>query len=230
VTTPSVTGLSIIRPKLDLQVEAVAISSGIDLERFNPFGDSRPLREKYSIPDKPVLLYAGRLDPEKNIEEILHAVALALKSVDFCFVVVGKGTIRKKLEQLAGDLGISGNVIFTGFVSDEELPYFYKLGRCFIIASPAELLSLVTLQAMASGLPVIAVKAGALTELVKNGMNGFLYEEGDIEALVKCIEKIIIHDNIYHEMRKKSLEFVQQHDLRKTVVTFEKIYQKAISK
>jgi 1,2-diacylglycerol 3-alpha-glucosyltransferase len=229
VTTPSVTGLSIIRPKLDPQVEAVAISSGIDLERFNPNGDTRSIREKYSIPDKPLLLCVGRLDPEKRIGEILHAVALAVKKVDFCLVIVGKGTIGKKLEQLADELGISGNVIFTGFVPDEDLPYFYKLGRCFIIASTAELLSLVTLQAMASGMPVIAVNAGALVELVTNGVNGYLYEAGDIAAMVKCIENIIIQDDLYRGMSKKSLEFVQRHDLLKTVESFEKLYQKNIT-
>jgi glycosyltransferase involved in cell wall biosynthesis len=223
VTTPTETGARLIRPKL--KVDAIAISSGISLERFNPSGNTSKIKEKYGIPDKPVLLYVGRLDPEKHIEEILQSVALAVKKIDFCFLVVGRGTSKTALEQLTNQLGITDKVIFTGFVPDEELPYFYKLGRCFIIASIAELLSLVTLQAMASGLPIIAVDAGALSELVKDKMNGYLYKEGDIPAMIQYIVNIIASDEIYQKMSEKSLEFVQEHDIYKTLESFEKLYQ-----
>ncbi|MDE3185155.1 MAG: glycosyltransferase [Bacteroidota bacterium] len=223
ITTPTETGARLIRPRL--KVNTIAVSSGISLEIYNPSGDARAIKNKYPIPDKPILLYVGRLDPEKHMEEILQAVAIAVKKIDFCFVVVGKGTSKIPLEKLTDQLGIKDKVIFTGFVSDENLPYFYKLSRCFIIASIAELLSLGTLQAMASGLPVISVNAGALSELVKDRMNGYLYKEGDIPAIVKAIENIMSKDDVYSKMRIKSLEYVQQHDINKTLVSFEKIYQ-----
>lgn len=227
VTTPTETGARLIRPKL--KVETIAISSGINLENFNPSGDTLELKEKYAIPDKPVLLYVGRLDPEKHIEEILQSVAITVKKIDFCFVVVGKGMKKKALEQLANKLGIRDKVIFTGFVPDEELPYFYKLGRCFIIASIAELLSLATLQAMASGLPVIAADAGALSELVVDKMNGYLFKEGDIAAICEHIEEIICNDDLYRKMSEKSLEIVQKHDIHKTLDSFEKLYELQIA-
>ena len=224
VTTPTETGVEIIRKRL--KVEVVALSSGIDLKKFNPYGNTQKIKEKYKLPNRPILLYAGRLDPEKHIEEILHAVAIASKKIDFCFVIVGKGISKKSLEHLVNELGINEKVIFTGFVPDADLPYFYKLSRCFIIASIAELLSLVTLQAMASGLPVIAVKAGALKELVNDKINGYLYDEDDLPSLVQYIENLITNDFLYKEMSKKSLEFVQQHDIYKTLDLFEKIYMK----
>jgi glycosyltransferase involved in cell wall biosynthesis len=223
VTTPTETGARLIRPRL--KVDTIAISSGISLERFNPSGDTGEIKEKYGIPDKPVLLYAGRLDPEKHIEEILKSVALAVKKIDFRFVVVGKGTRKTALEQLTNQLGITDKVIFTGFVPDEDLPYFYKLSRCFIIASIAELLRLVTLQAMASGLPIIAVNAGALSELVKDKVNGYLYMEGDIPSIAQHIEDIMVHDDLFGKMSKKSLEYVQEHNIYRTLESFEKLYQ-----
>jgi glycosyltransferase involved in cell wall biosynthesis len=70
VTTPTETGVDIIRSRLN--VKTIAISSGIDLEKFNPYGNTNKIKEKYKIPDKPILLYAGRIDPEKHIEEILQ--------------------------------------------------------------------------------------------------------------------------------------------------------------
>ncbi|HSN09824.1 MAG TPA: glycosyltransferase [Hanamia sp.] len=223
VTTPTETGVQIIQKRL--KVKAIAISSGIDLEKFNPHGDTHWIKEKYKLPDKPVLLYVGRLDPEKHIEEILQAVAVAAKKVDFCFVVVGKGISKKNLEELAIELGIADRVIFTGFVPDEDLPYFYKLSRCFIIASIAELLSLVTLQAMASALPIIAVNAGALSELVIDKTNGYLYNEGDISTIAQFIGEIITNDELHKNMGKKSLEYIHQHDINKTLESFEKLYQ-----
>jgi len=223
VTTPSETAANLIRPKL--AVDVISISSGIDLSFFTPFGDTRQTREKYSIPDKPVLLYVGRLDPEKNLEELLHAVAEASKKIDFCFVIVGKGIKKQALEKLAQELGIADRVIFTGFIPEGVLPYVYKLSRCFIIASTAELLSLSTLQAMASGLPVIAVNAGALGEIVHHNLNGYLFNNGDTDAIVESIYKIFLDDDLYQRMSEMSLAYITKHDIYKTVDSFEKIYQ-----
>jgi glycosyltransferase involved in cell wall biosynthesis len=228
VTTPSEAGVRLIRSRLN--VDVIAVSNGISLETFNPSGDTQAIKEKYGIPDIPVLLYAGRLDPEKHIEEILKSVAAAIKNVDFRFVIVGKGTRKNELEQLTRQLGITDKVIFTGFVPDEELPYFYKLSRCFIIASIAELLSLVTLQAMASGLPVIAVSAGALTELVKDRINGFLYREGDIPGISRHIQEIMLDDDLRRKMSEKSLQFARQHDIKLVVESFENIYYRMADK
>ncbi len=222
VTTPTETGARLIRPIL--KIEVIAISSGIDLQKFSPLGDTRKIREKYSIPDKPILLYVGRLDPEKRLEDVLHAVALALRETDFYFVIVGKGIRKSALERLARELLIANRVIFTGFVPEEDLPYFYKISRCFIIASIAELLSLATLQAMASGLPVIAVNAGALPELVHDTINGYLFNAGDISAMVRCIWDIFSNDDLCRRMSEYSLEYILKHDINKSVELFEKIY------
>ncbi len=228
VTTPTETAARLIRSHL--RVDAIAISSGISLDIFNPSEDTVEIKKKYFIPGKPILLYVGRLDPEKHMEEILQAVAIAIRKVDFCFVIVGKGTSKMGLEKLTQQLEITNNVIFTGFVPNGDLPYFYKMGRCFIIASIAELLSLGALQAMASGLPVIAVNAGALSELVRNKVNGYLFEEGDIPSISRHIEDIITKDEVYQEMSEKSIEYASQHDIYKTLESFEKLYEEEIKK
>lgn len=223
ITTPTETGAQLIRPKL--KVKVMAISSGIDLHDFNPSGDPDKVRLKYHIPDKPAFLFVGRLDPEKNIEEILQAVAIVAKKIDFRFVVVGKGLRKKALEQLAQELGIADKVIFTGFVPEEDLPFLYKLSRCFIIASIAELLSLATLQAMASGLPVIAVNAGALPELVQDKVNGYIFNTRDTEKLTQSMYDVLTKNNIYDNMCEKSLEKASGHDINNTVHSFEKLYK-----
>jgi glycosyltransferase involved in cell wall biosynthesis len=224
VTTPTETAARLIRPKLN--VDVVAISSGIDFGKFNPYGGTEKIKEKYSLPDRPFLLYVGRLDPEKRIEDVLRAVALVVWEKDFCFLIVGKGIRKPALERLAGELRISDRVIFTGFVPEEDLPYLYKLSRCFIIASIAELLSLGTLQAMASGLPVIAANAGALPELVHDKLNGYLFDPGDIDAMVRCIRDIFSDDVLCSKMSKYSLKYIAHHDIRRTADLFEGVYQR----
>lgn len=173
-------------------------------------------------------MYVGRLDPEKRIEEIIQAVAVAVKTIDFYFVVVVKGVRKAALQKLANNLGIADKVIFTGFVPDEDLPYLYKLSHSFIIASIAELLSLVTLQAMASGLPVIAANAGALVELVQHNKNGYLFNPGDISAIVECINAMFMKDDLYEGMCEKSVEYSQYHDINVTVDSFERIYNRML--
>jgi glycosyltransferase involved in cell wall biosynthesis len=223
VTTPTETGAQLIRSKLNTRV--IPISCGISLEEFNTPRDKQTIIKKYNLPDGPILLYAGRVDPEKRIEEILEAFAMAVKTIDCYFVVVGKGVRKAPLEEMARKLKIDDRVIFTGFVPNEDLPFFYKISRCFIIASRAELQSLVTLQAIASGLPVIAADAGALGELVHDKVNGYLFKTGDIKTMVRSINKIFINDGLQQQMSEKSVSYSLDHDIHQTVALFEKVYR-----
>lgn len=224
VTTPSEMAARLIHSKLG--VDVIPVSNGIDLERFNPVGDPTALRAKYAIPSKPILLYVGRLDPEKQLDDVLRAVALARRNVDFCFVLVGKGTNRDSLERLSKELDIDQQVLFAGFVPDEELPSFYRMSRCFIMASTAELQSISTMEAMASGLPVIAANAGALDELVHNGENGYLFAPGDIKTMSRCIEQVIQNKSLAQMMGHTSLQLIRRHAISQTVQRFETIYEK----
>jgi glycosyltransferase involved in cell wall biosynthesis len=223
VTTPTETAARLIRPLL--KPEVVAVSSGIDLNKFKPRQKSGRIRSQYGIPDKPVLLFVGRLDPEKKLNEVLDAVAIALQQTEFCLVVVGKGIQQSALEKRAANLQITKSVIFTGFVPEEDLPMIYQLSQCFIISSIAELLSLATLQAMASGLPVIAARAGALEELVHDGENGLVFNAGDIDKMAHCMVEILGNDTLCRQMGAKSLEYSQQHDIQGSVRAFERIYE-----
>ena len=223
VTTPTETAANLIRPKL--MKDVIVISNGIEFEKFNSLGDASFIREKYGIPNKPILLYVGRLDPEKHINEIIEALPLTLPFIDIHLVIIGKGVKKTALEQLAKTKGVLDNITFTGFVPDNDLPYFYKQSQCFITASIAELQSIATLEAMASGLPVIAANAGALAELVKDTINGYLFNPGDVYQIAVNICKVFSNHNQTKKMGEKSQEFVAQHNIRHTITSFEKIYQ-----
>jgi|SRR6185437_5349920 len=208
-----------------LSVEVVAVSSGVDLDRFAPGNAAPDMRKKYGIPPGPMLLFVGRLDPEKKIEQILEAVKLAGAFAEFTFVVAGRGMQGPALRNLARQLGIDHRVVFTGFVAEADLPHLYRASRCFIIASDAELLSLATLQALACGLPVIAVNADALQGLVKDNENGYLFAPGDVATMSHCIIKLMTNDWLCRRMSEKSLQIAPEHDLRGAVDIFESLYE-----
>lgn len=223
VTAPTATAAKLSqRPGLGKEV--IPISCGIDLRRFRPGHDDAKLRQKYGIPARLTLLYAGRLDKEKRIDVILHAMPAVVESVDAQLVAAGPGKLRRDLEVLADNLRIKHRVIFLGYLPDEDLPGIYRLADVFVTASAAELQSIVTMEAMASGLPIIAANALALPELVHHGENGFLFPANDAHALAAVAVKILSDELLRKQMANKSLEMIQAHDINKVVAQYETLY------
>jgi len=229
VTTPTETGAKLLT-EIGLSKTATPISCGIDLKIFNPQNDGHYLKEKYNLPEKPTLLYLGRLDKEKNVNVLLKAFDLSLKKIDAHFVIAGLGAEEVNLRNLVRALKIKKSVTFTGFVSDKDKPNLYKIADCFIIAGIAELQSIVTMEAMASGLPVIAVDAMALPHLVKHQKNGFLFQLDDVESISEYIVNILSDEEMRNRMSKKSLEIIKDHDINKMINKYELLYNKILNR
>ena len=229
IATPTKTAARLIE-NMGLEKEIVPVSCGIDLERFNPRNDGTDLKEKYAIPkDRSILLYVGRLDKEKRIEMILNALPQIIRSVNAHVVLAGIGKLRRQLETLVQKLDVQDRITFTGFVPDNDLPSLYRIADLFVIAGIAELQSIVTMEAMASGLPVVAVNAMALPELVDDGENGYLFSDGDIQMLAGQAVKILTDSKLRERMTQKSLEIIRAHDINKTLDRYELLYQKTIA-
>jgi 1,2-diacylglycerol 3-alpha-glucosyltransferase len=229
VTTPTKTAVAVLKTA-GFSKDVLPISNGIDLERFKPTNDGSYLKRVFGVPiDKPVLLYVGRLDREKRIDAILQALPDILRVTSVHFVVVGIGKEKQRLEELTKKLGIQTAVTFTGFVSDKDLPNIYRIGDLFVIAGIAELQSCVTMEAMASGLPVVAVNALALPELVHDGENGYLFSDGDSKMLAEKVIAILSNQPMREQMSRKSLGIIKDHDINKTIEKYEAIYSDIIN-
>lgn len=230
LTTPTKTAAQLIKSE-GFSKKIHAISNGIDLKRFNPKNKGIYLKTKYGLPNKPILLYVGRIDKEKNINAILQALLLILKKVDIHFVIAGgMGEEEKNLKNLVKKLRLKQFVTFTGFVSDNDLPNLYMIADCFIIASTAELQSIATMEAMASGLPVIAANALALPELVKHNENGYLFKPNDIKSISKYVIRIMTNKNLQKKMGRRSFEIIKKHEIRKIIDQYETLYKSLIEK
>ena len=146
----------------------VVIPTGIDLERFNSATESK------RTDDKIVFLYLGRLSPEKSIDVSLRAFADMKNRDNAKMVIVGDGPSMHDLKQLAEELSITEQTVFTGKVPRNETVAYYKSADAFVSASKTESQGLTFLEALASHLPIYAIRDEVIEELVEDGKNGYL--------------------------------------------------------
>lgn len=208
------------------KVPVEALSNGIDLSRFAKGRANKEIYEEYGIPKtKPIVLYVGRVDPEKSLDVLMDAFIKAHKKVpDAHLVVVGDGTARPKLEAQIEKAGLGNQAHFLGRVIGDNLPQLYRTGTVFAITSKTETQSIVLMEAMASGLPCVAVNAGAIHELVKNNKNGYLCEADDVDAVANGLVKILSDKDRQAKMSDESVKRAAKHDISHTLTRMEEIY------
>jgi len=216
VTTPTRKAADFLENTIDIE-GVIPVSCGIKASDYT--ADLTPR-------DGNRLVFVGRLTTEKQIDVILRAIAKLDPALDVSFDVVGNGDQRRSLEQLAEQLGIADRVRFHGHTTDAELRATLTHASAFVIASIAELQSIATMEAMASGLPVIAADAVALPHLVHDGENGYLFTPGDVDELAEKITTVLAaapEDRL--RMQQASLDGVKVHDMDRTLDTFEALYR-----
>lgn len=203
--------------------EVEPVSCGIDLARFHPRAEPKSwARRMFDLPDRPTVLFVGRLDEEKRLDELVRALPLVLNETDAQVALVGKGNQRDELERLARSIGVSDRVFFLGFVPDENMSQAFSAADVFAMPGVAELQSIATLEAMASGLPVVAADAMALPHLVDG--NGYLFQPGDVVGLARHLTAVLADDGLRARLGKASRELALTHDDQSSLARFERIY------
>jgi phosphatidylinositol alpha 1,6-mannosyltransferase len=203
-------------------VDALPVSCGIDVDRYRSVpSTSGPV---------PTALFVGRLDQEKRVDELIRAFAALPVELPGRLEVVGDGARREEWTALAADLGIGHRVRFRGFVSEQELLEAYAGADLFCMPGVAELQSLVTLEAMAAGLPVIAADAMALPHLVRPGRNGWLYAPGDVAELTTRLAALLGDAATRRRMGAASRDIVAAHAIDATLDRFEDIYAQVLGR
>ena len=161
-------------------MENVVVPNGIDLSKFRPQREAVKLavRKKLGLkPSDKMILVAGRLSREKNVDVVIRAYAgFARENPGSKLVVCGTGPALGENIALARKLGVGKRAVFTGFVPNNVLPAYYSAADAFVTASTFETQGLTVLEAMACGTLVLGANALAIPDEVKNGKNGFLFE------------------------------------------------------
>jgi len=231
VTLPTQAAIDMFNAGDKIKIPMAPVSNGVDLARFTPQSVPTSLYEKFNLPtDAPIVSYIGRLDAEKHISVLVRAfVRVNARHPEAHLLIVGDGTDATRLKSLVKEFGLQQHVTFTGRVSDEDLVMLHCVGTVYCIPSPAELQSIATLEAMASGRPIVAVDAGALRELCQHKRNGYLCEQDNDEQIATGLDAIINDASLRESMSKESLVIAKTHDLQTTLQQFEKIYQDLIN-
>jgi len=212
--------------------EIFTISNGVDIERFYSYTLPQAIRENWHLPAKPIVLYVGRLDKDKSLEVLFDAIPQILARRNAHFLIVGGGNDFAKLKERAKRLGVEHNITFTGPVphESEDLPKLYQIADIFVIPSTIESQSIVTMEAMASGLPVIAANAGALGELIKDGRNGYLFEPANSEDLAVKIIELLKNSELAKKMGEQNIKDAVAHRIELVHDEIERLYEKILNK
>jgi len=225
VPTPSVG--EIIKNWGVINKNIVAIPTGVEENQFaNP--DRANIRKKYDVKDDEVLLFVmTRLTEEKNMEFLVDAVLEVLKKNNNAkFMICGDGDLKKKLIKKVADMELSDKVIFVGIVPDNEKKNYYAAGDIFVYASKSETQGMVLTEAMYSGLPVVAVRATGIKDIVEEGKTGLLVLENKEEfsaAVQKLIDNESLRINFREEAKKVAREkYTSSVCARKMLEVYEK--------
>ena len=215
VITPSDSLRQTLYSEYGVKGQITTIPTGIDAALFENLNRLKE-RQKRKWIDEIVLISAGRLAIEKNWETLIEAAAIVmLKYPNVRLVLLGDGSEGKKLRKKAKHLGIGGRVEMPGGIDLDQVGHYLVAADVFCFASVAEAQGLVTLEAMAAGLPVAAVDGSGTRDVLEDGVQGFL-TVNDAEALGKGIEKLVADQELRlkmgaaAKMRAREFDIVNQ--------------------
>ena len=173
------------------------VPTGVDTERFRPLRvRDGPLRRRFGIATETALVgFVGRLSPEKGPDLFLRmALSVRARYPAAEFVLVGDGAMFRQLEAFASRFGIADAVHFAD--NQNDMPAVFHELDLIVSSSLSEAMPLAIMEAMASGLPVVACKVGGVPDLVLNGVTGWLAEKGDYETLATYVVDLLQNDAV----------------------------------
>ncbi|UOQ93463.1 glycosyltransferase family 1 protein [Halobacillus shinanisalinarum] len=182
---------------------------GVAVDHYHPDHKNKAMRERLSggEPNNKLLVFVGRLAPEKEIEKIRP---LLEKRDDLSLAIVGDGPDKEALEKtFAGT-----KTVFTGLLHGDELAQAFASSDALIFPSVTETLGLVILESMASGLPVIAAKSGPTMEQVEDGRTGLLFENENTDSMIEAVDQLE-NEQLYHQLSKNARKEAEKHSWQK---------------
>jgi len=186
---------------------------GVDLSEFTPQRDGR----EPDFGPEPVILYVGRLHPEKGIFDLVDACArVRAQMAHVRLVMVGDGPARSEIERLVQERGWGDAVFLTGTVKNRDLPPYFRAASVFAAPSVTtpkweEQVGMTNIQAMACGVPVVSTHSGAIPEYVPDGVAGFLAPEHDPAALADALLRLLHDANLRQRLGQAGRQYAQAH-------------------
>ena len=169
------------------------VPCGVNMEHFQPV-DKVTARQKLGLSHDKILLFVGRIDPLKGVQQLLKAIPHLRTTTGLKLIVIGgdEDSVHdiENLKKLASALNIRDAVTFLGLVKHEELPYFYSAADVCIVPSYYESFGLVALESLACGTPVLATDVGDLSNIIRPGETGYILADNNPESIADRIDMI----------------------------------------
>jgi 1,2-diacylglycerol 3-alpha-glucosyltransferase len=227
-TVPTQTGVLMYQER-GLKTPITPISNGVNTDVFKPNNNGEYLKKRFNLPDKPLVLYTGRINQEKNVDVLIRAIPAVVKEIDAHFLFCGSGGLKPEMITLTQTLGVADHTTFIDFLDWADYPNIYALADVFVMPAESELQSIVTLEAIASGVPPVVVNKGAVPELAGSG-NGLVFEPKDSIQLASDIITILTDSKLRNTMKKKSLQLSKKHSLSYVGSQYEQVYETVLKK
>lgn len=228
VISPS-PGMAEVLRKLKVEAPITTVPNGVDIQRFlsasNPAG-----RSQLGLGDDDLLLvYTGRLAPEKNLPFLLKAfggVAQAVENVHL--LLIGDGPEREKLVDIVTHTGLSSRIHFVGRVPYDELPAYLVMCDAFVTASVSEVHPLSVIEAMAAGLPVMGIRSVGVGDTVEDNLTGFLASE-DLAAFTAKLTRLCLDAHLRRKMGKAARKASECYSIERTTSLMLEHYQRLVT-
>ncbi len=207
--------------------QVTVLPTGIDTAPYLS-ADGEAVRRREGWGDEKVLISVGRLAKEKNWETLIKAVAKVIQEdSNVRLVILGDGDEKRDLVKLSEKLGVSAKIDLPGLVPFEEVPNYLAGADLFCFASMSETQGLVTMEAMAAGLPVVAVDATGTSDVVEEGVDGLL-TGNDVNELADAIIRVLREDELRSSLKTAALEKVESFAIKRQAEQMIGVYEKAI--
>jgi glycosyltransferase involved in cell wall biosynthesis len=213
------------------------IPGGVNLIKFRPTAEKNKIRKQLNIPSNKIILFTVRnLVQRMGLENLITAFHKSEKEAsDIELVIGGKGPLENGLIALARSFGIEQKIHFTGFISEEQLPLYYQMADIFVLPTKdLEGFGLVTLEAMAAGLPVLGTPVGGTKEILGNFDSSFLFKAIDPNSMAQLIvekyELIKQNPQKWKQISHQCRNFVERNYCwEKNIDALEDLFKKSIN-
>jgi len=206
------------------------IPNGIDLKKFENLS-RKEARSKLQIEeDEKIIIFVGTLRSVKGVKHLIQAmVAIGREDTRAKLMLVGNGKERPGLEELVKELVLERQVSFIGRAPNEDVPEYMVASDVFVLPSLSESFGIVNLEAMASGLPIVASKVGGLPEIVRDGKNGFLVEPKNPEQIAEKVLLLLGNDELRRSISEINKEKAKDYSWERVADRLEKVYSEVLN-
>ncbi|MCF8026084.1 MAG: glycosyltransferase [Desulfobacteraceae bacterium] len=207
--------------------------TGIEYQRLQQVGDQEveKLRKSLDIGDERIFISVSRLSNEKNIDFMIDAIDRLSKRTErkFRVLLIGEGHQRERLQQRIESLGLENIFILVGAVPPEDMAAWYRLGDAFLFTSKSETQGMVILEAMAAGLPVVAVRASGIDDVVREGFNGFKTPEKKKQWCSR-VQLLLEDEDLRQKMAGHARQFARDYSVEKFTQNIREIYATTLAR